>query len=325
MVGEDQTLLSFLRKSASRSGITGIALSDEGLSLVHAKPSSQGVSQIDSCEFLPVNGSTDVAAQLADWVAQHDARGCICVGVMEPGGYQLLQVEPPNVEPGEMREAVRWRIKDLVSFSVENAAIDLLHLPEGGTQGRTAYVVAAEGELIEQRADLILGAGLELRAIDITEMALRNIAQRMPENETGVALLWVGRTTSRIGLYRQSNLYLARSINTGWSQLAGRGDESGLSLAPDAQLLDGMVLEMQRSLDYYESHFGQNPVNTLVVLPTVEPVPSLIEHLERNMALTVRLFEPESIADWAEIPDPVVLARCITALGGALRDEHGTK
>ena len=83
-----------------------------------------------------------------------------------------------------------------------------------------------------------------------------------------------------------------------------------------------MVLEMQRSLDYYESHFGQNPINTLVVLPTVEPLPSLLGHLEQNMAIGVRLFDPESILDWPEPPDPETLARCIIALGGALREER---
>lgn len=301
--------------------MTGVAISDDGLALVSLKRSEQGVPRVHACDFIPYDGSSAPAALLGRWVSRQGAKGAACVGVMEPGSYQLLQVEPPNVEPAEMREAVRWRIKDLVHFPVENAAIDLFEIPDGGARARTAYVAAAEGDLVDRQVTLVQGAGLKLRAIDIAELALRNLAHRMPENATGVALLWVGRNTSRIGLYRQSNLYLARTINTGWSQLTAGEAVSGLSLVPDDQLLDGMVLEMQRSLDYYESHYGQNPINTLVVLPTVEPVPALIGHLKQQMAISVRLFEPEALFDWEAVPDPIALAYCITALGAALREE----
>lgn len=280
--------------------------------------------QVETCEYVPFDGSRDPSPIVAQWVSRQGLKGASCVAVMEPGSYQLLQVEPPKVKPEEMREAVRWRIKDLVDFSVEEAAVDLFDLPEGGSYRRTAYVVASAGTTIEPRVAMLKGAGLEIRALDITELALRNLAHRMPENELGVALLWIGRESSQIGIFRQSNLYLARNINTGWSHLAAAGgaSEGALALAPDEQLLDGMVLEMQRSLDYYESHFGQNPVTTLVVLPTVEPVPALIGHLEQNMALSIQLFDHESMFDWREAPDPEVLARCIIALGGALREER---
>lgn len=323
VIGEDRALLAFLKKPATHSGVIGMTMSDGGLALVRVVRSDEGKPRVASCEYLPLPGADDTAPQLSQWVDAQGAKGATCVGVMEPGSYQLLQVEPPAVEAAEMRDALRWRIKDLVGFPVEDAAIDLFFLPEGGSRGRTAYVVAAEGEQIDQRVALFEGAGLSLRAIDITELALRNLAHLMPENETGVAVLWVGRDSSRICLFRQSNLYLARNINTGWSQLAAQGEPGELSLAPDERLLDGMVLEMQRSLDYYESHFGQNPIHTLVMLPTAEPVPSLVAHLEQNMALEVRLFDPDAIAEWDESPDPTVLAHCIAALGGALREEGG--
>lgn len=288
------------------------------------RPVGQALPRVEECEYLALSQGRDPAQEIGKWVARRGLKGASCVTVLEPGSYQLLQVELPNVKPEEMREAVRWRIKDLVDFPVEEAAVDLFDLPERSTYRRTAYVVAAAGSSIEPRVSMLREAGLEIRAIDITELALRNLAHRMPENELGVALLWVGRDASQIGIFRHSKLYLARNINTGWAQLvAAQGVSDGaLALAPDEQLLDSMVLEMQRSLDYYESHFGQNPVSNLVVLPTVEPVPALIAHLEQNMAVGIRLFDHESLFDWPEPPDPEVLARCIVALGGALREER---
>ncbi len=319
------TLFPFLRKSAHQLGLAGIAVDGDGVAIARVKrEAGESLAHVESCEYLPFDEGRTPASIIAKWVSHNGLKGASSVAVMEPGSYQLLQVEPPDVEPEEMREAVRWRIKDLVDFSVEDAAIDLFELPEGGARGRTAYVVAAASTAIKPCIEMLQESQLEIRAIDITELALRNIARCMPENETGVALLWVGRENSQIGIYRQSNLYLARNISTGWSQLtAAEGASDGaLALVPDESLLDGMVLEMQRSLDYYESHFGQNPINTLVVLPTVEPVPALLGHLEQNMAIGVRMFDPESMLEWSETPDPETLARCMIALGGALREER---
>ena len=318
------TLFPFLRKSAHQLSLTGIAVDGEGVAFARIKHQSGDSPRVETLEYIPFGDRGSSNAVVSQWVAHNNLKGASCVLVMEPGSYQLLQVEPPDVTPEEMREAVRWRIKDLVDFPVDDAAVDLFELPEGGSRGRTAYVVAASSGAIKPRVAMLNEAQLEIRAMDITELALRNLAHRMPENETGVALLWIGRERSQIGIFRQSNLYLARNVSTGWSQLGVEDEGGGLSLAPDEHLLDSVVLEIQRSLDYYESHFGQHPINALVVLPAAKPVPSLIGHLEQNMAATVKLFEPDSILEWEEVPSPEVLAQCITALGGALREGDAT-
>src|SRR5262249_1188867 len=41
-----------------------------------------------------------------------------CTTLMRTGDYQMLQVEAPNVPVAEARDAVRWRIKDMVDFPV---------------------------------------------------------------------------------------------------------------------------------------------------------------------------------------------------------------
>ena len=44
-----------------------------------------------------------------------------CTTLLGSGGYQMLQVEAPNVPKAEAKNAVRWKIKDMIDFPVEAA------------------------------------------------------------------------------------------------------------------------------------------------------------------------------------------------------------
>ena len=52
-----------------------------------------------------------------------------------PGEYQLLQVEAPNVPEGELKAAVRWSMKDMLSYHVDDATLDVLNIPTNQTGG----------------------------------------------------------------------------------------------------------------------------------------------------------------------------------------------
>ena len=52
--------------------------------------------------------------------------------------YSMVQLEAPELEPDELREAMRWRVRDLIDFPVEQAAIDVFHLPESQRPGAPA-------------------------------------------------------------------------------------------------------------------------------------------------------------------------------------------
>lgn len=272
----------------------------------------------------PLAAPDELPQGLAGLVGRHDLRGSPCVLVLEPGGYQMLQIERPSVEPGELREAARWRVRELVDFPVDTAAIDVFELPAGSSSARSAYVVAARGEAIRSQVRQVQDAGLKLEVVDIPELAVGNLVELMPENATGVAVLCVGRQNSSVALYRQSALYLARTLGVGVERLAALEPRAeDLEGAHFSHELEGMVLEIQRSLDYFESHFGQAPINSLILMPTAEPLPALLEALERSLTVRVSLFDPAAVLDWAEQPTPQDLAACLGALGGALRLRAG--
>lgn len=59
------------------------------------------------------------------------------VSVLDPSGYRLPLVEAPDGPPAELRAAVRWRVKSLIDFHIDDAVIDLFEIPSHARGGPT--------------------------------------------------------------------------------------------------------------------------------------------------------------------------------------------
>lgn len=53
--------------------------------------------------------------------------------LLAPGEYQMLLVDAPNVPANELKTAVRWKIKDGLSFHIDDATVDVLQIPATNT------------------------------------------------------------------------------------------------------------------------------------------------------------------------------------------------
>ena len=77
-----------------------------------------------------------------------------------------------------MRAAVRWRLRDAISFKVDDAAVDVFEIPESArrTQTRMLFAVAARATAVERLTSTLQPAAKGFYAIDIPELCLRNIS-----------------------------------------------------------------------------------------------------------------------------------------------------
>jgi MSHA biogenesis protein MshI len=261
-------------------------------------------------------GADEMPKLLADKASRYQLKHSRCTTLLSEGDYQLLLTEAPDVGPDELKAALRWRVKDMIDFHINDAALDVFDLP-GATPGAKAhemYAVAARTETIQKRVDLLTTAGIGLEIIDIPELAQRNLAALLPEDAAGVALLSFKSHSGLITITRQGYLYLSRALNLGVDTLRTADDP--------ARYFDHIVLEVQRSLDYFESHFREAPVRHLVLAPFAMPVPGLLEHLRDNLGLTVGAMDLAQLLDSDMELTLDLQARCLTTIGAALRHEE---
>ena len=291
--------------------------------------------QLDFCSFTPVDSSETVAPLLQKLSKEHHLDASHCISVAAQKGFSLLLVESPEVEASELKAAVRWRIKELIDFHIDDAIIDVFDIPGQKERGRPKlmYVVASRTSTVQQHIDLLEQNNLNLSVIDIPELALRNIAALLPEDKSGVATLYIGRDHGMLVVTRDETLYLSRRIDLGLEQLKNYleapADEDEFVLDGEepsmpAQLeraLDNIVLEVQRSLDYYESHFSLPPVSGLVIAPMEQSIPGVMGYLGANLGVPVRMLDLNALIESDETLTDERQSQCLLAIGATLREE----
>lgn len=277
----------------------------------------------------------DAIAQLADAgvTLREQSRGLglgsvPCNVVLAPALYSLSLVERPDVPGDELKEAVRWRLQDTLDFPVEQAAIDVFELPQSASRDRAmVFVVALQRDALKRMLDIVHGAGINAVSVDVTELALRNVAHGLyPEPDRSMALLRLTAGSGVINVSRSDELFLSRRIS---------GIPAELSQDAWDGFSDRLLLQVQRSIDYYESAMGQPPCNALIVSTTEGWQDKVCEHLNDMLPLAVRslrdelsalyditLHNPEpQLIDWS---DPTTAQRnaltaALPAMGGLLR------
>jgi len=323
------SLFSLLNRRPGASPFASVGVAPDGVGVARVLRPEGTAPVLDFCEYRDAEDEEDLRSVLRTLTREHALDKGPCATVMEPGTYGLLLVDAPDVPADELRAAMRWRIKDLIDFHIDDAVVDVFDVPDQKrvAAGRMMYVVAAKAPAVRQRIDLLEGAGLRLSAIDVPELALRNLAALLPEDVVGTALVHLGTESGLIMLTHQSTLYLARRFSFGLRTLESASvsypGAEGQGWPPGVRdMLDAVVVEVQRSLDYYDSHFSQSPIRHLVLAPLPVKVPGMTEYLSKQLGLSARVMDINQLIDTRKPLEPDMQARCTTLIGEALRLEE---
>ena len=245
-----------------------------------------------------------------------------CATLLSSGEYQLLSVDAPNVPDDELKTAIRWRIKDMLDFHIDDATIDVLDVPadkNAPVRNRTMYAVAARNSLIQQRQNWFAEAKIPLSVIDIPEMAQRNISALLELEGRGIALLSFDTDGGLLTVTYGGELYLSRRIDVPLSQLAHEDDGKRNAC------YDRITLELQRSLDHFDRQYHFIALSKLVLAPLGDTADGLQEYLAANLYVPVEALNLDAVMDFSSVPELKSLQaqqRYFMTLGAALRQEE---
>ncbi|GAB1259515.1 pilus assembly protein PilM [Aurantivibrio plasticivorans] len=309
MIGLDRLLGGNLGK-----GYVGIELSPDGLGLAHVLYSGKGAAQLSRCEFYSADVADDIDGLLVERVEALKLARIPCNWVMHPSHYTLLLVESPNVPPEEMHEAIRWRIKDLVPYNVDDMTLDYFPLPDDGVRSgkKMVYVVATETSEIRSIMKLAKKANIKLTNIDIAELAIRNIVELVAEDERSIAVVRLRQGAGSLTLIRGDQVYLSRQFDIDYN--AGLLDD-----LPE----ESLILELQRSLDYYDRQMGQASPNKIYMCGENISDDKITNTMRNSLPGDVQCLVLSDVVTGADNIDDAVAQQCVGAIGGALRKIGG--
>lgn len=247
-----------------------------------------------------------------------------CSLLLAQGEYQLLQIEKPNVPANELKQAVSWKLKDMIDYPVEQATIDVINIPsDPNNANRQSYVyaIAAKnaliGNYIQQLIDFS-GSGLEV--IDIPELAQRNIAAYLEQEGRGLAMLSINSNGGLLTFTSGGELYHTRNIEIDTKQIQSEDSERKSSV------FERLSLEIQRSLDNFERQFPYVTINRLVLAPFMGRE-DFYDYLKSSLYIQIHRFDLADVFDFedkVELGDLGMQANLLPVLGAALREEKSS-
>lgn len=311
--------MGFFRKSRKVHGLLAIGFDADGLcaARVTRVPSAKPVVEFVAFYSCKQPAPPEVLDKLARDMHAAQYRVSTLLGGRD---YQMLSVESPNVPPEELKAAVRWRLKDMLDFHVDDATVDVLDIPvdrNAAVRVNQMFAIAARNAVVEARQTLFSTAKVELSVIDIPEAAQRNIAALLEPEGRGLAMLYFNSEGGLLTVSFNGELYLSRRVEVTLEQLQ--------ETDPDRRngYFDRITLELQRSLDHFDRQFHFVTVVKLLLAPL--PNSSLIDYLSSNLYMPVDSLDLATVFDLSKTPDLASVEqqhRHFLTLGAALRHEE---
>lgn len=259
--------------------------------------------------FLLEDATTPTPTQLEHLARDTGIAQSPLTALLDQDAYQTMLIEAPNVPDDELPSAIRWKVKDLLNFHIDDAVLDHLPAPSRPGQPHSLFVVAAQAPAIRALAHAYHQAGLPLDVIDIRETAQRNLSARLVPAEYAAAMLHMEEGESGLLTFTfGDDLVFSRRIE-------GRG-------AGRDFLFDRIAMEVQRSVDYFERQFSWLPLAKLYLAPMPESA-LLARKLAEYLPIGAEVVDLDRLFDLTgqgRLRDERVQNRVFHLLGAALRE-----
>lgn len=314
----------FFAKTKKNPGRMAISLQNDGICAAHVMRQPEGKPVVELAAFYPCEAASfqSTVEKMAKDLGISRYR---CATLLASGQYQMLLVDAPNVPSDELKTAIRWRLKDMLDFHVDDATIDVLDIPadkHAAARNHSIYAVVAHNQVIRERQNLFSNAKIPLSVIDIPEMAQRNVSTMLSEDGRGLAFLSFTEQDGLLTVTYADELYLSRRIDVSLSQLQQTDEERRNAC------FDRITLELQRSLDHFDRQYHFITVSKLVLSPLGEAGSRLRDYLSSNLYVPVEMLDLETVFDLSKVPDlrqAELQQRYFMTLGTGLRQEEAVQ
>jgi MSHA biogenesis protein MshI len=226
---------------------------------------------------------------LKTYVETNNLTNTQCNIALSISKYQLLQLDRPAVEDAELIQALQWTVKEQL-FSDDEFVIDYFDPPAAAaTSTKKLNVVAVSKRDVMEIRDGVLKAGLALNIIGIEELAICNLLT--PSDDAVITLKQEEGGQLSLNIVKRNQLFFSRRLR-GYENLANFSQEE-LKMG----VVDNLSLEIQRSMDYFESQLRQAPVKKVYIsLDTIHQDP-LADMIKQVIFVSVEKFIPDVVKE----------------------------
>lgn len=298
------------RANKHRNSAVGLVKHAEGWAIAKVSLHGQASWQLDAYRWLVSSGSlNDDRKSLQLMIKTLGLKGLPCHYVLADEDYQLFLMESPGLKGEELVQAMGWQIKDLLPYPVQDAVVDVFQVPQSSAKAGKPMVnvVATPQQQVMDIARELDEAGLHLASVDISELSLGSVMRMSGAHPRGEALAILHPGRGELLMFSQGQLAMSRKFDLNYQA----GIDEPL---PSDQLL----LELQRTLDYYERQLGQLPPAKIRLAGKHLHESKLDDAFKQALNTPIELLKLD--AEWIAYQDEAEGEfSALLATGGALR------
>ena len=260
----------------------GISIHPECIRIVKIKQLETGYECIKSEEYpIESQGKLDkLLSLIIDDFKLQNIRTVLVIGNNKTESAQIELSELPVVD---IAASLPWQVKDLISIPPQDMICDYIEMnvqPLGQTA--KAQVMATSRAYLETLITPFHQNKAEITGITTEQFVLA----RMQSTEDTAQLIFIQHKASDaiLLILKNQQICFARKI---------RGADTIISMAPEL-ILDGgsdfIAIEIQRSIDYYESQLKQPPIKNVLVAIAGDNESIVIDALNNSLPIkTIQL------------------------------------
>ncbi|MGY5539526.1 MSHA biogenesis protein MshI [Vibrio brasiliensis] len=240
---------------------------------VVVQPSALYFSSLPGVELalsVPYQGST-WHETLLDALRDANVSEVVLDVVLDSNLYQTYQIEKPSVPENELAGALPFLLKDLVSERVTDIVADAVALPNSNKL--QVYVFS-------RSAVVNLYHGLKSLNIELSRIMVEDeVWGHASENKNFLLLQRSRQSQFRVSAFVESQCAFQRTIRGIASPLTG--------VASSILQLDGIALELQRSIDYLSSQLRTVSLHQMYICCDDEEQQQIVDALNDTLSVKV--------------------------------------
>ena len=260
----------------------------------HAIGIAVSLDSVTFCALKKQNGEVTLAfeetvsfshwgAHLAKWVDKHGLTGTPTYVAFSIHWYQILQIDRPSVEADEITAALSWSVKELTGSDKE-MAIDYTDLPVPLAGNARINVFALPKDDVENVSEAVFNAGLVLQLITVEELATCELVP--VQSDPILTVVQEAGEEICLNIIKDGQLYFSRRLK-GFENL-GSFTEDELRMG----IGESLSVQIQRSMDFYESQLRQAPVRQIMMRLDTPHRDALASQIEQVVSATVSDLTP---------------------------------
>ena len=259
-------------------------------------------------EQYPLEQPDQLPAVLQNIIEDQKLEGTNCVLVIPPERVESVQIEMSELPTADVQASLPWKLKELVSIPPQDMICDFIEMdiqPLG--QQPKAQIMATSRSYVETIIEPFHKANVPIVGITTEQFVLA----KMQSLEDVAQLIFVQHKEMAgiLLILKNQQICFARKI---------RGTDSVINMMPEQIReygADMIAIEIQRSIDYYESQLKQPPIKDVLLAVAGENEALVADILNSNLPVKTRTARGDS--DIEDETGKITLAY-LAALGGAL-------